>query len=117
VPNWRREFKVIEALPKLVQLQKLGYFHSQLQWGKTYGSPRLSNPDKKWIGEVNLEIIVAINDAERSVSWRQSKNQLSGTIEVSHRYRRVLQTEKRQPNHTVQNFISPYAIGFDYTFV
>ena len=46
VSNWRREVKVIEVLPKLIHLQKLGYFHSHPQWGGVRGVAKLSAADK-----------------------------------------------------------------------
>jgi len=117
VPNWRRELKVIEVLPKLVQLQELGYFHSHPQWGKIRGKPQLSNQDKEYINEGDLEIVVAINDAERSVSWRQSKNLLSGTIGKYHIAMAGYYKRKRDNRIMQYRLLCPYAIGFDYTFV
>ena len=116
VPNWRRELKVIEVLPKLVQLQKLGYFHSHPQWGKIRGTSELSDPDKNYISEGDVEIVVAINDAERSVSWRQSGNRLSGSIgkyniTIAGYYKR-----KKDDRIMRYRILCPYAIGFDYTF-
>jgi hypothetical protein len=116
VPNWRMELKVIEVLPKLAQLQKLGYFHSHPQWGKIRGKPQFSDQDKEYISEGDLEIVVAINDAERSVSWRQSKNQLSGTIGKYHITMAGYYKRKKDNKIMKYGILCPYAIGFDYTF-
>lgn len=116
VPNWRRELKVIEVLPKLVQLQELGYFHSHPQWGKIRGKSQLSNQDKEYISEGDLEIVVAINDARKSVPWRQSKNQLSGTIGKYHITIAGYYKRKRDNRIVQYRILCPYAIGFDYTF-
>lgn len=116
VPNWRRELKVIEVLPLLAQLQKLGYFHSHPQWGKTRGKSQLSSQDKEYIDEGDLEIVVAINDARKSVSWRQSKNKLSGTIAKYNITMAGYYKRKKDSRIMLYRILCPYAIGFDFTF-
>ncbi len=66
-PNWRRELKIVEVLPKLVHLQKLGYFHSHTRFRSERSLPELSKEDRKYMQEGEIEIIVAINDAEKNI--------------------------------------------------
>ncbi|MEM2944701.1 MAG: hypothetical protein QW087_08175 [Methanomassiliicoccales archaeon] len=69
VPNWRRGLKLIEIHPKLIHMQKLGYFHSHPQVRYTRGVPVLSEEDKDYMTDGEIEIVVAINDAKRRVNW------------------------------------------------
>jgi len=116
VPNWRRELKVIEVLPKLIHLQKLGYFHSHPQWGGMRGVARLSAADKDAMKSGEMEIVIAINDAKRKMTWHESRNRLLGTIgkykiTIAGYYKRT------SDNRIVQyRIVCPYAIGFDYAF-
>lgn len=115
-PNWRRELKVIEILPKLIHLQKLGYFHSHPQYGDKRGTPELSEEDKDYMKEGEVEIMAAINDAKKKLRWAESKKRLQGTlgkynIVIAGFYKRRKDGEIRQ-----YRILCPYAIGFDYTF-
>jgi len=118
VPNWRRELKVIEVLPKLIHLRKLGYFHSHPQWGTDRGVAKLSDPDKDYIREGEMEIVVAINDAKRQMAWQEShtRKRLFGTlgkyhITIAGFYKRVKDDRIAQ-----YRILCPYAVGFDYAF-
>jgi len=112
-PNWRRELKVIELLPQLVHLQKLGYFHSHPQFGNTRGNPELSDLDKDFMDEVETEIVVAINDAKKTLPWKEVRNGLSGTIGKYHI--KVAGFYKRKDGKIKQyRVVCPYAVGFDY---
>jgi hypothetical protein len=115
-PNWRRELKVIEILPKLIHLQKLGYFHSHPQYGGKRGSPELSGQDSEYMGEGELEIVVAINDAGKTIRWAESRKMLSGTLGE---YSIVLAGfYKRRRDGEIQQYriVCPYAVGFNYAF-
>ena len=116
-PNWRRELKVIEVLPKLVHLQKLGYFHSHPQFGHRRGVAKLSRSDKNYMKEGEVEIVVAINDAKRRLPWSETKNGLSGTL--GRRYHITIAgfyKRKRDGKIVQYRILCPYAVGFDYAF-
>jgi hypothetical protein len=114
VPNWRRELKVTEILPNLIHLEKLGYFHSHPQWGQSIGLAKLSDADKDALAEGDLEIVVAINDADRKSSWKELSSGLSGTIG---KYRiTITGFYKRSSDSRIKEYrvICPYAVGFHY---
>ena len=115
-PNWRRELKVMEVLPSLVHLQKLGYFHSHPQFGKKRGTSKLSDPDKKYMQKGDTEIVIAINSASRLVPWTETKNGLSGTVGKYHIV--IAGFYKREKDEKIMNYriVCPYAVGFDYAF-
>ena len=116
IPNWRRELKVIEVLPQLIHLEKLGYFHSHPQWGHSKGMAKLSEADKDSMTEGDLEVVVAINDAVRKSAWRELTSGLSGTIGD---YRiTIAGFYKRASDNRIKQYrvMCPYAVGFDYTF-
>jgi hypothetical protein len=115
-PNWRRELKVIEVLPKLIHLQKLGYFHSHPQFGEKRGLAQLSEPDKEYMGEGEIEIIVAINDAKKTSPWTETKNKLSGTLGKYHITIAGFYKRKKDSKIIQYRVLCPYAIGFDYAF-
>ena len=116
-PNWRRELKVLEILPELVQLEKLGYFHSHPQWGKRKGRAELSEEDIDSMEEGDLELVISINDTNRRINWRESKEgRLYGTlgnylINIAGFYIRKKDSEIMQ-----YRVICPYAVGFDKAF-
>ena len=83
-PNWRKELRVINMLPKLVNLQKVGYFHSHPQFGKYRGLPGLSELDENFMQEGEVEIVVAINNARKAQRWQETKKGLSGTLGEYH---------------------------------
>ena len=116
VPNWRRELKVIEMLPKLIHLRKLGYFHSHPQWGKIRGMAKLSDPDKDYMDEGEMEIVVGINTTKRKTPWQESKRRLSGTI--GKYYITIAGFYKRKKDSRILQYriLCPYAVGFDYAF-
>lgn len=114
-PNWRRELKVIEVLPKLVHLQKLGYFHSHPQFGSKRGVAELSKSDVDYMREAETEIVVAINDAKKSMPWMESRNGLAGTLGKYHI--RIAAYYKGKDGETMKHrVLCPYAVGFDYAF-
>jgi hypothetical protein len=114
MPNWRRELKVIEILPRLIHLQKLGYFHSHPQFGKKRGLAELSEQDKDYMHEGEIEIVVAINDAKKTSRWTESKNRLSGTLG---KYNITIAGFCKKDSEIIQyRVLCPYAIGFDYAF-
>lgn len=115
-PNWERELKVLEILPELIQLEKLGYFHSHPVWGKNKGLAILSDEDKDSMEEGEMELIVAINDVKRRTTWSESRKRLNGTLgkyrfTFAGYYKRTRDSRIRQ-----YRIVCPYAVGFDYTF-
>jgi len=116
IPNWRRELKVIEILPKMIHLQKLGYYHSHPEDEEFLGIAKLSKDDKNSITEEEVELVVAINDAVRKSAWRETTSGLSGTI-GNYRFT-IAGFYKRSSDHRIRRYrvMCPYAVGFDYTF-
>ncbi len=114
-PNWRRELRVNEVIPKLVHLQKLGYFHSHPRFGDSRGAAELSEFDKDYMQETEIEVVVAINDSKKSAKWKESRKGLVGTLGKYHI--RVAGFYKKKGGE-IRNYriMCPYAIGFDYTF-
>ena len=115
-PNWRREAKVLEILPNLIQLEKLGYFHSHPQWGRQKGRAELSEGDIDSMEEGEIELVVAINDARGKMPWGESNKRLFGTlggyrIDIAGYYIRTSDGEIMQ-----YRILCPYAVGFDYAF-
>lgn len=115
-PNWRRELKIIEVLPKLVHLQKLGYFHSHTQFGDERGLPELSESDKNYMREREIEVIVAINDSKNTSPWTESKKKLSGTIGNYHIEIAGFYKRRRDGKILQYRVLCPYAVGFNYAF-
>jgi proteasome lid subunit RPN8/RPN11 len=115
-PNWRRELKVMEVLPSLVHLQKLGYFHSHPQFGEKKGKPKLSEPDVEYMKKGDTEIVVAINNSRKSFPWSETKNGLSGTIGKYHIV--IAGFYKREKDERIMHYriVCPYAVGFDFAF-
>lgn len=114
-PDWRRELKVTEILPKLIHLRKVGYFHSHPQFGKYRGTSRLSDKDMEYLEPGDIEIVVAINDSKKSQIWRETKKGLSGTLG---RYNIVIAGFYKRKDGQIKKYkiICPYAVGFDYAF-
>jgi hypothetical protein len=115
-PNWRRELKVMEVLPNLMHLQKLGYFHSHPQFGKKRGKPKLSDMDKEYLQKGDTEIVIAINNARKSSPWTETKDGLAGTTGKYHIV--IAGFYKREKDEKIMNYriVCPYAVGFDYAF-
>jgi hypothetical protein len=108
--------RVLEILPKLIQLEKLGYFHSHPQWGRTKGLAELSENDICAMEEGEVELVVAINDGKRRIHWKESRGQLSGTlgkfrIDIASFYIRTSDGEIMS-----YRVVCPYAVGFDRAF-
>jgi len=116
-PHWRKELRVIKMLPKLIHLQKLGYFHSHPQFGNNRGLPELSETDKNIMQEGEAEIVVGINNARRRKSWVETKKGLSGTLGKYHII--IAGFYKRKKDGVIRRYriLCPYAVGFDYAFI
>jgi proteasome lid subunit RPN8/RPN11 len=114
-PDWRRELKVTEILPKLIHLEKVGYFHSHPQFGKYLGIPELSEKDSEYLQAGDIEIVVAINDSKKSQTWSETKRGLTGTLG---KYHIVLAGFYKRKDEQIKKYkiICPYAVGFDYAF-
>jgi proteasome lid subunit RPN8/RPN11 len=114
-PNWKRESRVQEILPNLIQLQHVGYFHSHTQWGKQKASTKLSDPDIEGMIPTQIEIIVAVNDSKRKTEWYQSGKELGGSIG---KYHLRLACHYKRKNGTITQYpiLCPYILGFDLTF-
>jgi proteasome lid subunit RPN8/RPN11 len=115
--NWRREAKVIDVLPKLVQFEKLGYYHSHPQWGSLKGVAKLSDADIESMNEGEIELIVAINDSSRSSWWKEDGKRIKGTIgqyrlEIAGYY--LCSSDSRVKMYRL---VCPYAVGFDQAFI
>lgn len=115
-PNWRRELKVIEVLPRLIHMQKLGYFHSHPQFGSKRGLAELSETDKDFMEAAEIEVVAAINDAKKTSPWKETKTKLSGTLGKYHIAIAGFYKRKKDNRITQCRVLCPYAIGFDYTF-
>jgi proteasome lid subunit RPN8/RPN11 len=120
IPNWRREAKVIEILPKMIHLEKLGYYHSHPQDPKNRrikGIAELSQADKESMEVEEVELIVAVNDALKKSAWdKTARGGLSGTI-GNYRFK-IAGFYKRSSDNEIRRYrvLCPYAVGFDYTF-
>lgn len=114
-PNWRRELKVTEILPKLIHLEKVGYFHSHPQFGNYIGIPKLSDKDIECLQSGDVEIVVAINDSKKSQTWNETKKGLSGTLG---KYHIVIAGFYKRKDERLKKYkiVCPYAVGFDYAF-
>lgn len=115
-PNWRKEVKVMELLPRLVHLQRLGYYHSHPQFGDKKGIPKLSKADVEYMQKGDTEIVVAINNSKKSVTWSEIKTGLSGTLGKYHIV--IAGFYKREKDERIMHYriVCPYAVGFDYAF-
>jgi len=112
IPNWRRELKVTEVLPKIVHLTKVGYFHSHPQFGKSKGLPQLTETDEEYVEPGEIEIVIAINDSKKTALWTETKKGLCGTlgkykISIAGFYK------KKDGKITSCRIVCPYATGFD----
>ena len=116
VPNWRRELRVMKVLPRLMNLEKLGYFHSHPQWGNHRGVAKLSDTDKDYMEEGEAEIVVAINDAKTKRPWMESGSSLSGTLGKFRIGIAGFHRRKRDGKIVQYRILCPYAVGFDYAF-
>ncbi len=113
-PNLKREKKINEMIPKLIAIEKIGYFHSHPQFGDVKGITALSYTDKSSMIETEIEIVVAINKSARNVWWRESNKELIGglggfSIKLAGYYREKDTIHKHR-------IVCPYAVGFDQAF-
>jgi proteasome lid subunit RPN8/RPN11 len=110
---WNRENKVVEVIPKLTQMQPLGYFHSHTKWGRRRGRVELSQTDRDSIREDEVEVIVAINECKRSAKLRQTRLGFSVTVG---QYHISIAAFHRGEKITQCKLLCPYALGFCHTF-
>ncbi|MEF9438090.1 MAG: hypothetical protein L0922_04865 [Candidatus Mariimomonas ferrooxydans] len=77
-----RDHKKIESiLSKFEKLQIIGDFHSHTQYGDARGLPIPSPEDIAGMEPDNLYIIIAINDLQHSMPWRENRDgSISGSI-------------------------------------
>jgi len=83
--------------------------------GKIPGVAKLSEPDKEYMEEGEIEIVVAINDSKRKVSW-QSQRRLFGTIGKYHVVAAGFYKRKKDSRIMQYRILCSYAVGFDYAF-
>ena len=77
----RDQKKIEPILANFVKLQIVGDFHSHTQYGGRKGVPVPSPEDVKEMEKDNLYIIVAINELEKSKSWKENKDgSISGSM-------------------------------------
>ncbi len=77
----RDQKKIEPILANFVKLQIVGDFHSHTQYGGRKGVPVPSLEDVKEMEKDNLYIIVAINELEKSKSWKENKDgSISGSM-------------------------------------
>ena len=115
-PNWRKELKVKEVLPKLVHLQVLGGFHSHPQFGKEKGKARLSESDKFCLEEGEIEVVVAINDEKKICAWSETRGGISGTLVDYHIALSGYYKRRKDQKIAKYRIVCPYAVGFDFAF-
>lgn len=115
-PNWKRETRVQEILPQLLQLQHVGYFHSHTQRGEQKSASGLSDQDIEGMIPEQIEIVAAINNAKRRVDWSTTRNDLYGTIGDFHI--KMAAYYKRKKDQKIMHYpiLCPYVLGFDLTF-
>jgi hypothetical protein len=104
---------VTEILPKLIHLEKIGYFHSHPQFGEHKGKPGLSDKDKEYMTPGDTELVVAINDSKKSSLWNETKKGLSGTLGKYHIV--IAGFYKKTKGEQIMSYrvVCPYATGFD----
>ncbi|MCW3986532.1 MAG: hypothetical protein NWE91_09045 [Candidatus Bathyarchaeota archaeon] len=114
-PDWKRESRVQELLPSLMQLHHVGYFHSHTQWGKQKASTKLSDMDVAGMMPTQIEMVVAVNASRRKTEWYQSGKQLCGSIGKYH-LRLACHYKRKKGAITQYPILCPYVLGFDRTF-
>ena len=114
-PNWKRETKVQEILPQLLQLSHVGYFHSHTQWGGEKAVAEASDLDVESMVPGQIEMIVAVNDSLRRTQWYATRKELRGTVG---RYHIRLACHYKKVNGKIRKYaiLCPYVMGFDLTF-
>lgn len=115
-PNWKRETRVQEILPQLLQLQHIGYFHSHTQRGEQKATPIPSNQDMRGMILEQIEIIAAINNAKKRLDWNSTGKDLFGTI--GHYHIKIAAYYKRKKDQKIMHYpiLCPYVLGFDLIF-
>ncbi len=114
-PNYKREGRVLNLLRDVIQIEKIGYYHSHTQDEDEKGIASLSSQDKKSMEEKEIELIVAINEAFRASFWRETSKGLTGTIG---KYRFTMAAFYKRKDGRIRKFriVCPYAVGFDVAF-
>jgi len=116
--SWKRESRIREILPKICQLKHVGYFHSHPQWGQKKGDTKLSEIDIRDMAPTQIEIVVAINNAKKRITWNTSSSgkELYGTIG---KYYLKLACYYKSKNGKIRQYriLCPYVLGFDLTFM
>jgi len=115
--SWKRESRIREILPKICQLEHVGYFHSHTQWGEKKGETKLSEIDKRDMEPMQIEIVIAINEAKKRITWNTSSSgkELYGTI--SNYYLKLAGYYKEGRKIKQCKILCPYVLGFDLTFM
>ncbi len=73
--------KIEPIISNFVKLQIIGDFHSHTQYGGKKGLPVPSHEDIEEMEKDNLYIIVAINELEKTKSWKENKDgSISGSM-------------------------------------
>lgn len=116
VPNWKKELKLKEAIPKLVHLDCVGDFHSHPQFGNKTGTAVLSEVDKQSMEDTAIEIVAAINTSKHRSSWKATNGELAGSI-CNYNIRLAGFYKKTKDGPIKQlDIICPYAVGCDNAF-
>jgi proteasome lid subunit RPN8/RPN11 len=113
VPNWKKELKLKEAIPKLMHLECLGDFHSHPQFGDKKGKAVLSKTDKESMEDCAIEIIAAINASKHKSSWKATNGELTGSI-CDYNFR--LAGFYKDGGIKQLDIVCPYAVGCDNAF-
>jgi proteasome lid subunit RPN8/RPN11 len=83
--NHARHVRIESVLPKFGKLEIIGDFHSHPQYGSLKGLPKPSRLDINDMIGGRLYLIIAINDNERSVRWKENRDgTISGTLNDFH---------------------------------
>ena len=113
----KRESRIKEILPKVCQLEHVGYFHSHTQWGQKMAETKLSEIDVRDMVPTKIEIVVAVNDSKKRITWNTSASgkELYGTIG---RYYLKLACYYKTKDGKIRRckILCPYILGFDLTF-
>jgi proteasome lid subunit RPN8/RPN11 len=113
--DFRRESSCLRILPQLSQLRHIGYFHSHTQWGGHKASTEPSDIDAEGMREGDLEMIIAINEKQKTLKWNYVKSkELTGAI--GDYFLRIAAYNISNDKLQRLEIQCPYALGFDLTF-
>lgn len=76
----KHQKRIEGILERFDKLQIIGDFHSHTQFGDSKGLPIPSPDDIRTMKPGNIYLIVAVNDAEKDISWSENRD---GTISGS----------------------------------